>query len=128
MNIDHVAPPGAVVRRSVGRQRTVCPTPDPGVFSVNSPASGVAGSACAGITFTVSAPDASGVVTFTPSSPVGLRASGGFCEVSFTFSVVKRPTIDVDVATAGSQTRTNFHATVQSSGGGMPSVGRPTRS
>jgi len=85
-----------------------CPTPDPGVFSVTS-ATGAPGSACAGATFTPSGPDASGVVTLTPSSPVVLAPPGGApgsdtCTINFTFSTLKVPTVDADPA-AGAQTR-----------------------
>ena len=101
---------------------TVCPTPDTGVFSVNSPATGGTGTNCAGTTFTVSAPDASGVVTFTPSSTVTLKPPGSAtgtdrCTVNFTFSVLKVPTIDVDPGTPGVQTRSNLYVTTTNPGG-----------
>jgi hypothetical protein len=102
-----------------------CPTPDPGVFSINSPALGAAGSSCAGITFTVSAPDASGIVTFTPSSTVALNGVGSFCEVNFTFDVIKPPAIDVDPGAVGAQTRVNLHVTASTPGGLMLTV-RPS--
>jgi hypothetical protein len=94
---------------------TVCPTPDPGVFSISPASTGMVGTACAGTTFTASAPDASGIVTLTPSAPVVLQPPGGAmgsdrCTVNFTFNVLNLPTIDVDPA-AGRQTRSNFRIT-----------------
>jgi hypothetical protein len=94
----------------------VCSQPDPGVISINAVATGRAGTACAGRTFSVSAPDANGVVTFTPvGGPVVLAAPGGAseCTIDFTFSVLKLPTIDAAPGTPGVQTRVNLLATTQ---------------
>ena len=107
-----------------------CPTPDPGVFQIASPATGAAGTACAGVTFNVSAPDAAGVVTLTPTSPVVLAPPGGApgsdrCTVNFTFSVLKLPTIDVDPA-PGAQTRFNAAVTAQGNVSGLSVTSRPT--
>jgi len=71
---------------------------DPGVFKVNSPASGSAGS-CVGMTFNVAITDAStGTVTFTPQSgDVILEAKNNpndNCTISFTVDVLKVPTHD----------------------------------
>ena len=106
-----------------------CPTPDPGVFSVNSPATGAPGTACAGINFTASAPDASGSVTFTPNVPVVLGPPGGAagsdrCTVNFKFNVLKLPTIDVNAA-AGVQTNANLWVRATSSSGLVNTV-RPS--
>ena len=94
-----------------------CSTPDPGVFAVNTPATGAAGTACAGVLFTVSAPDANGIVTFVPNSPVVLAPPGGLpgsdrCTVNFTFRVLKVPTIDSNPGQPGVQTRANFNSQV----------------
>jgi hypothetical protein len=96
---------------AAGTAGNPCPTPDPGVFVVSPTATGAAGTACAGITFNASAPDANGVVTLTPTAPVVLGPPGGAagsdrCTVDFTFSVLKMPAIDLDPA-AGVQTRAN---------------------
>jgi hypothetical protein len=85
-----------------------CATPEPRptaaqpIFNVD-PATGRAGTSCAGILFSVSAPDAFGTVTFTPSSPVILAAVslGGphtSCMIDFTFDVVQRPQDGVTTA------------------------------
>lgn len=73
---------------------------DPGVFQVNSPATGSAGS-CDGMTFNVAISDAStGTVTFTPQSgsvvldPKGM--ANDFCTISFTVNVLKLPVHDAD--------------------------------
>jgi hypothetical protein len=79
-----------------------CPngSKDPGVFQVNSPATGTAGS-CTGMIFTVAISDAStGTVTFTPQSgSVVLDPKGSpndFCTISFTVNVLKLPVNDAD--------------------------------
>ncbi|MDQ1391277.1 MAG: trimeric autotransporter adhesin [Acidimicrobiaceae bacterium] len=107
---------------------TVCPSPDPGVFHLSSPATGAAGTACAGVTFTVSAPDASGAVTLTPSTAVVLQGPGAGtgpdrCTVNMVLAVTKVPSIDVDPA-VGVQTSTNLFVQATSSTSGlMPAVG-----
>lgn len=99
-----------------------CPTPDAGVFGIASPAIGAAATKCAGTSFTVSAPNASGIVTFTPASTVVLDPPGGAvgsdrCTVNFTLAVLKQPTIDVSPPTPGVQTAFNARAVVQASSG-----------
>ena len=83
-------------------QHTSCPTPDLGVVALSATGSGMAGSACAGQTFTISAPDGTGKVSFTPANQVVL-ALGGQCTISYTYSVLKMPGIDSNVG-AGIQT------------------------
>ncbi len=78
------------------------PNIDTGVFTVHN-GMGRAGTACAGIVFTASAPDASGKVTFTPSSavtlgPVSGPLAGAQCIIDFTVDVVAAPTKDASVA------------------------------
>ncbi|MDQ6840104.1 MAG: hypothetical protein M3137_17675, partial [Actinomycetota bacterium] len=96
---------------AAGTVANPCPTPDPGVFSINASASGAAGTACAGQTFSVSAPDASGIFTFSPNSPVVLAPPGGpglsSCTVNFLLNVLKVPTIDVSPS-PGVQTDSNL--------------------
>ena len=104
----------------------VCPSPEPGVFSVDSPAFGVAGTACAGVTFNVSAPDGSGAVAFAPTSTVVLAPPGGAagsnqCTVGFVLRALKVPVVDVNAA-PGIQTFTNFKAMVTSSPSGLQPI------
>ena len=103
-----------------------CPLPDPGVFAISSTAVGTGG-ACAGRTFTVTAPDANGRVLFVPvGGPVVLATPGqatSTCVIAFTFNVLKAPTIDAQPA-AGLQTA--HVATVTGTGqagGGLTGVG-----
>lgn len=105
-----------------GTATELCGAPDPGVFSIGT-ATGRAGTACAGRTFSVSAPDASGVLTVTPQgalvtlAPPGGAPGSDRCTVDFTFSVLKVPTIDADPGTPGVQTRVNFRGTTQAMSG-----------
>ena len=113
---------------TAGTTANVCSVPDPGVVSVDT-ATGRAETACAGRTFTVSAPDASGAVTLTPvGGAVVLAPPGGTneCTVDFTFSVLKMPTIDADAATPGVQSRTNVLATTQGQISGLVVHAAPT--
>ena len=91
-----------------GYSVVTCTMPDPGVLAINTPASGRAGSACAGVTFTTAPtgnPD--GSYSFTPNVPVTLGVPGGpldKCIIDFTFSVLKAPTIDANASVPGTQT------------------------
>lgn len=81
---------------------------DPGVFLVKGPATGMAGSACASMTFAIGPPDATtGEVEFIPDSPVVLAPVGtgpmSSCTINFFVDVLKAPTIDSSDA-AGLQT------------------------
>ena len=69
------------------------------VFNVDSPATGEAGTACAGTTFTVSAPNAAGTVVLTPSVPVTLGPAAR-CAIAMTFDVKQRPLDGATVAVA----------------------------
>ncbi|MEO5679138.1 MAG: hypothetical protein ABIS47_05650 [Acidimicrobiales bacterium] len=110
---------------TTGTAADLCSLPDPGVFTIGSPASGGAGTSCAGQTFTVSAPDAIGAVTFTPGSPVFVPV-GNPCTVNFTINVLKTPTIDSDPAIPGVQTRANLQVTVQHPPSGATVTSRPS--
>lgn len=95
---------------SCGAEVAPCATNDPGVFNLGDTGSGQAGTACAGVTFTISAADPSGLVSFTSPSPVDLGNSqaGGAqatCVIAFTFSVAKVPSLDAVAGTGGVQTR-----------------------
>ncbi|MCA1684153.1 MAG: Ig-like domain repeat protein, partial [Actinobacteria bacterium] len=81
----------------VGPPTGDCPlaNADPGVFTLSSTAVGEAGTACAGITFTVMVIDpATGQVQFIPSAPVVLTPPGtpnSICRIDFTVDVNKVP-------------------------------------
>ncbi len=96
---------------TVGTTVFACATPDPGVFSVNSPATGAPGTACAGQVFSFSPPDANGVFTVQHNAPVVLGPPGGqapsSCTINFTMTVKKVPGIDVS-ASPGVQTDANL--------------------
>jgi hypothetical protein len=89
----------------------LCGAPDLGVFSMYPTAEARGGPECAGLV-DVSPPDASGVVTFSPRSPLSVPHSSYSCAVDFRFTVLKRPTRDADLVTVGMQTRTNASARV----------------
>ncbi|MDQ3678454.1 MAG: hypothetical protein M3401_16935, partial [Actinomycetota bacterium] len=85
-----------------------CVGPDPGVFGLSATGVGKAGSDCAGMGFKIAVIDpAFGTVRFTPQ-PAGARVmlpgTGASCEIGFTFSVLKSPTVDSNPAAAGVQT------------------------
>lgn len=97
---------------------------DPGVFSVDSPATG--SGACVGKTFTVSIVDATtGRVHFVPDSKVDLSL-GATCVINFTFDVLGVPTKDAD-ATEGIQTVQGARVyAVNKNGPPLPSYGAGT--
>ncbi len=87
---------------------TCTPTPDPGVFAIDSLATGRAGTACDGITFTVTIDHApSGRYLFTPDAPVIVAVGGPTCIIDFTYDVLKVPTIDSNPGQLGAQTYVN---------------------
>lgn len=85
-----------------------CPFPDPGVFGLSSTGVGAPGTACAGISFSISAADVEGFSTLTPSGAFVLSAPGNpttdRCQINFTASVHKSPTLDAQPASPGLQT------------------------
>ena len=81
---------------------------DPGVVQLSPTATGVAGSACAGMVFNVTLYDSVfGRWQFTPQ-PAGttvlLPGAGSACVIAFTFDVLKTPSVDSDPGTPGLQT------------------------
>lgn len=79
---------------SCGMATTPCPggSTDPGVFLVKGPANGRAGTACAGVSFTLGSPDVvTGEVAFTPASTVTLMP-GESCAIDFRVDVLHVPT------------------------------------
>ncbi len=102
-----------------------CPTAnaDPGVISISPTGTGGAGTACAGVSFTVSIIDpVTGQVQFNPpvASPVVLSppaTTDSLCIIDFTFDVPKAPTMDVGGGPSGSVTTAqNAHASGNVSG------------
>ena len=98
---------GIALTPSCGNASTVCNEIDPGVFSLSASGTGQAGTACAGATFAIAAPDLNGrsVVTFSPAivlTPTG--QPGSTCTFVFTFNVLKVPTVDASNPAPGMQT------------------------
>jgi len=84
-----------------------CTAADPGVFAISPTATGVAGTACAGMAFTVSSGSgAFGKVRFTPAGGghVTLPAPGATCVMAFTVDVLKTPESVAQPAVTGLQT------------------------
>ncbi len=97
------------------------------MFQLSATAQGRAGTACAGLTFTVTAVPGSttGQVQFTPSNPIVLAPPGGpntACTIDFTFDVLKSPTKTVGGQPAGT-TAQIATATATSSVTGSPGGG-----
>ena len=108
-----------------------CPSPELGVFALSATGSGATGTACAGMTFNISAPDASGIVTFAPVGTVVLQPPGGpvgsdRCTINYTFSVLKLPNVDTNLGTGGTQTRMNARMQVTSSPTGLQPAANPS--
>jgi hypothetical protein len=79
---------------------------DPGVLTISPTATGRAGGACAGMTFTTSVVDATfGTVRFTPPARthVTLPSSNPICTIDFTVDVAKAPTGDANLDAGGIQ-------------------------
>lgn len=105
-----LAPERGIVLTPSCRQLSgdVCVGADPGVFALSPTATGRAGTACAGMTFTTAIVDPTfGTVRFTPQ-PAGahvmLPGTGLRCVIGFTFSVLKSPAGDANPAIDGVQT------------------------
>ncbi len=113
-----------------------CPAADadPTAYSYSATGAGVAGTACAGITFTISAPDPStGLVTLTPSSTVTLAAPGAGstaeCEVDFSITarhVPSKPIPGSAPASSHIETAVAQFNGVPAQGGGGQSTGNTT--
>lgn len=101
---------------------------DLGVFQVSSTATGRAGTACAGKTFTVTTLNATtGRLRLTPNSAIVLGAPASAtatCVIDFTFDVLKVPTKDVSSA-AGVQTE-QIASTTGTHDDGTPGSGTGT--
>jgi hypothetical protein len=102
---------------------------DPGVFQVSGTATGQAGTACAGMSFDVKVINSTfGQLGFAPQ-PAGthvvLPTPGSFCQINFTFDVLRVPTVDQDPATPGQQTVQVVDNT-QQAGGTITASGRGT--
>ncbi|MGE5297637.1 MAG: hypothetical protein ACM3KM_00550 [Acidobacteriaceae bacterium] len=100
-DVGNITLDGIFLTPSCGDSNSPCTTPDPGVFSVSSTATGA--DACTGINFTNAIVDAgTGRVQFTPSSTITLSL-GQTCTINFTVDVLKVPAHDATGA-AGIQT------------------------
>ncbi|MDP9074159.1 MAG: FG-GAP-like repeat-containing protein [Actinomycetota bacterium] len=126
ITVMRLAPSCAVIRSGAN----VCPSPDPGVYTLTGQAIGKSGTGCAGNLFNRSSPDASGVVTLTPTvGSVVLQPPGGTtgsdrCTVELFVDVTKVPSTDVDPGAPGIQTSTNLYIQATSSPSGLnPAVG-----
>ncbi|MCA1571289.1 MAG: hypothetical protein LC798_13415, partial [Chloroflexi bacterium] len=98
---------GITVLPSCGTPVPSCATFDADVFALGPNAVGRAGTACAGIPFTVTRlAGASGRYRFDPPPGVNvvLPTPGSTCRIAFTFDVLRLPTLDADSATNGLQT------------------------
>ncbi len=95
---------------------------DPGVFAIGPTAVGAAGTACAGMFFTVTAIDpAAGTFRFTPAGGQHVELPASFlsiCEIEFELDVLKVPSIDAQPDVEGVQTIPSAMATGRSSLGG----------
>jgi hypothetical protein len=85
----------------------VCATPDPGVLQFSPTGIGVGGT-CDTVGFTIT-PGLNGRAVFTPATPVILTPPGpgdlDTCLITFSFNVLKTPTLDGDAVSPGIQTR-----------------------
>ena len=99
-----------------------CTTPDLGVFSIDSPATGAAGTACAGVSFTVTPTgEADGSVWLVPPADIVLGVAGSAtasCRIDFTFDVLESP-VDVSVPLPGAQTRPGTRVDGEASDGSI---------
>jgi hypothetical protein len=121
-----VFPGSLVLTPSCSSISDSCATPELGVFSLGSAATGAIGTDCQGITFAISEPDPdTGAVAFTTEGPFLLDGSapgGGRCAINFVYSTLKLPTVDPDVL-PGAQTYQLIRATGSLSGGGFHAAG-----
>jgi hypothetical protein len=101
---------------------TTAANQDPGVFTASATGTGAAGTACAGVTFTISTNATTGEFTFTPPSAIVLGSSsvgGGLakCTINFLVTVNKTPTHDANGGVTGVQTAQLSQATGATSDG-----------
>jgi hypothetical protein len=93
---------------------------DPGVWAVDSPAIGRAGTACAGVAFTVAVRDpATGQVLFDPPAGAVMLGPREQCVIDFTFTMTALPPVDALPGTGGvvwSTTHAGAHV-LESTGG-----------
>ncbi len=87
---------------AINTPESPCSNPDVGVFG-GLAATGAGSQACAGTSFSITAPNFLGEVDLVPVSPVYL-ANGQTCGISFGFAVLKAPALDTFPAVAGMNT------------------------
>jgi hypothetical protein len=82
-----------------------CPSPEPGVITINPNATGALGTACAGQNFTFPVIDnATGEVGTTIPPETFSFTSGDECRINFTYNVAKMPAVDSQPGEEGIQT------------------------
>jgi hypothetical protein len=113
---------GIILIPSCGAQGafSACTSPDPGVYRISTTATGAAGTACAGVNFTVtSLEDPFGKVRFSPppGTNVVLPTNGASCRIDFSVDVLKVPAFDAQPGVAGVQTIQVTDATQRSNVG-----------
>jgi hypothetical protein len=116
---------------------SVCTSADPGVYRISTTATGGAGTACAGMAFTVTPlGDSFGKVRFAPTlagTNVVLPSFGTSCRIDFSVDVLKVPAFDAQPGVAGVQTiqvtdatqRSNIGTTGSSRGSATGSTVNP---
>lgn len=83
-----------------------CPSPEPGVITVNPVATGALGSACAGATFNFPVTDngtGESFLQFDPGNQPALPV-GTECRINFTYNIAKSPAVDSQPGEPGMQT------------------------
>lgn len=101
---------------------------DPGVFAIHEGGTGVAGTACEGMTFDVKTIDAAtGRLGLVPDNGthVVLANTGTICQIALLFDVVRMPTIDHDALLPGVQT-VQIVDNTQTTTGGLTASARGT--
>lgn len=129
---------GITLMPSCGAQGafSACMSADPGVYRISPTATGGAGTACAGVNFTVTPlGDPFGKVRFAPppGTNVVLPTNGTSCRIDFTVDVLKVPAFDAQPGVAGVQTiqvtdatqRSNIGTTGSSRGSATGSTVNP---
>lgn len=111
---------------AVRLNENLCPVPDVGAIETSTVATGESGGACAGRTFNVTGPDASGVYTFTVVGAPVVLAPGATCGVVFPMYFRRVPLVDSNPGLAGVQTRVNGRARLNHPPSGLTVTSYPS--
>ena len=117
ITIDNVIDRIVVIPSCGGYSGITCSVLDAGVFQINPTATGTAGTACAGLNFSVTPTgNADGSVYFTPNPVTAINfgvvgSATEKCRIDFTFNVLKVPAVDASGLLPGVQTRPGTIAT-----------------